>query len=218
MTGTVFGRLAAGQARWRRARNLRAGQAGTRPGLLSRAFSSAFSRLPAAAAERPVRPAALRWLTAACCLLAALGAVAIGVHARWIAASGDAMASGPAGLASLQTVLPGAAFTVPPGPAVVLEPHGQAALLILSGLRAEPARRIDLCSQMADPARGRLLPLRIGYPFDEVAALAARNASSSNPVALRNVVLALDAMPRVQISGSAAAPGLRWEGYPARCR
>jgi hypothetical protein len=201
MTGTVFGLLAAGQARWRRARNLRAGQAGARTRTTPRS---------------PSRPAALRWLAAACCLLAVLGAIAIGVHARWIAAAGETAPSGPAGPASLQPVLPGAAFTVPPGPAVALEPHGDAALLILSGLRAEPARYIDLCSQTADPARGRLLPLRIGYRFDEVAALAARNATAGSPVALRNVVLADEAMPRVQIGGSAAAPGLRWEGYPAR--
>jgi cell division protein FtsI/penicillin-binding protein 2 len=69
---------------------------------------------------------------------------------------------------------------------------------------------------MLDPVRGRLLPLRIGYRFDEVAALAARNATATSPVALRNVVLAEEVMPRLLVSGSAAAPALRWEGYPAR--
>jgi len=215
MIGTVFGLLAAGPARWRRARNLRAGQAAARTRAPSRSPVRAQTAAPNMP-DVPARPAALRWLVAACCLAALLGAVAIGVHARWIAAAGEAAAAGPAGLSALQPVLPGAAFTVPSGPAVVLAPHGDAALLILSGLRAEPAQRIDLCSQMADPARGRLLPLRIGYRFDEVAALAARNATASTPVALRNVVLADEAMPRVQIGGSAAAPGLRWEGYPAR--
>jgi cell division protein FtsI/penicillin-binding protein 2 len=210
MMATVFGALAAGQARWRRARNLRAGQARTRPD------TRAHARTPAPAREAPVRPAALRWLGLACALLGVAGAVAIGVHARWIAAAGEAQAAGPDGLASLQPALPGAAFTVPPGPAVVLEPHGGTALLILSGLRAEPAQRIDLCSQMIDPSRGRLLPLRIGYRFDEVAALAAGNAQSASPVALRNVVLADEAMPRIQLSGSVAAPNLRWEGMPAR--
>jgi cell division protein FtsI/penicillin-binding protein 2 len=149
------------------------------------------------------------------------GALVIGVHARWMAATGEAAgattaAAGPAGLAALQPVLPGATLTVPPGPTVALGQHGGASLLVLSGLRAEPARRIDLCSQMLDPARGRLLPLRIGYRFSDIAALAASNASSGSPVALRNVVIAEDAMPRVQLSGSAAAPALRWDGYPAR--
>jgi cell division protein FtsI/penicillin-binding protein 2 len=205
MIGAVFGALAAGQSRWRRARNLRAGPVRKRPPA-QRGGSSAL------AAPAP----AFRWLGLACGLLTVAGAVAIGVHARWIAAAGDAAAPGPAGLASLQPVLPGAAFTVPAGPAVVLEAHGAGALLVLSGLRPEPARRVDLCSQMLDPARGRMLPLRIGVPFDEVAALAARNASSGSPVPLRNVMLAVDAMPRIQIGGSAAAPDLRWEGYPAR--
>jgi cell division protein FtsI/penicillin-binding protein 2 len=217
----VFDALAAGQARWRRARNLRAGQARLRAPAHAAAQSSTQSSAPA-------RPAALRWVQAASCLLALAGALVIGVHARWVAAAGEAAASagaGPAGLAVLQPVLPGAAITVPPGPAVTLEQHGigqhgidqrGAALLILSGLRAEPARHVDLCTQMLDPARGRLLPLRIGYRFDEVAALAARNVQSASPVALRNIVLAEEAMPRVELAGSAAALTLRWEGYAAR--
>jgi cell division protein FtsI/penicillin-binding protein 2 len=242
MIVAVFDALAAGQARWRRARNLRAGQA--RPRAQARAPARAPAQrsaparpaaqlstqaLPAAQPSTPARPAALPWLTAGSCLLALAGALVIGVHARWIAASGEAAASGSAGqagLASLQPVLAGAAFTVPPGPAVTLEQHGVgqhgvgqhsgAALLILSGLRAEPARHIDLCTQMVEPARGRLLPLRIGYRFQEVAALAARNAQSASPVALRNVVLAAEAMPRVEVGGSAAAASLRWEGHAAR--
>jgi cell division protein FtsI/penicillin-binding protein 2 len=215
MIGTVVDVLAAGQARWRRARNLRAGRARLRTPV--RAAPAAPATPAAPAAERS--PAALRWLGAACCLLALGGALVIGVHARWIAAAGETASAGTAGgagLAALQPVLPGTTFSVPAGPAVALGRHGGATLLVLSGLRPEPARRIDLCSQMLDPARPRLLPLRIGYRFDEVAALAARNAGSGSPVALRNVVLAEDAMPRIQLSGSAAAPALRWEGYPAR--
>jgi cell division protein FtsI/penicillin-binding protein 2 len=210
MIGAVFGALAAGPARWRRARNLRAGQARTRPA--APAHSAAY----APAREAPARPAALRRLGVACCLLALAGAAAIGVHARWIAASGEAAAAGPAGPMALQPVLAGATFTVPPGPAAMLEPHGGAALLILSGLHPEPSRRIDLCSQMLDPAKGRLLPLRIGVRSDDVAALAARNAQAAKPVLLRNVVLAEDAMPRILLGGSVAAPELRWEAYPAR--
>lgn len=225
MFGTVIEALAAGQTRWRRARNLRAGQAGAqalRPPGIAGPRPGPQSRVRAAAPGLPPRPAALRRLGIACCVFALLGALAIGVHARWIAAAGEAAAGGPAGVAALQPVLPGIGFTVPPGPALALEPHAGAALLILTGLRAEPARHVDLCSQVADPAdpaRSHLLPLRIGYRFDEVAALAAHNASAAgaaSPVALRNVMLAEAAMPRVLVSGSAAAPGLRWEGYPAR--
>jgi cell division protein FtsI/penicillin-binding protein 2 len=216
MIGTVFDAMTAGHARWRRARNLRAGRA--QPRAPARAPAQVSTR-PSTQLSTPARPAALRWLLGASCLLTLGGALVIGVHARWIAASGEAAAAGsagPAGLAALQPLLPGAAFTVPPGPAVTLEQHGGAALLILSGLRAEPARHIDLCTQMLDPGRGRLLPLRIGYRFDEVAALAARNAQSASPVALRNVVLAEEAMPKVELGGSVAVPGLRWEGVAAR--
>ncbi|MGJ7916338.1 hypothetical protein ACI48D_12800, partial [Massilia sp. LXY-6] len=215
MIGAVVGALAAGQARWRRARNLRAGWARMRPDARPAARTQAQAQAPAPAAAAPSRPAALRRLGVACCLLALGGGAVIAVHARWIAASGEAVA-GPAGPVALRPVLPGAAFTVPPGPAAVLEAHGDAALLILSGLRPEPARHIDLCSQMLDPAKGRLLPLRIGVRFDEVAALAARNAQAAKPVLLRNVVLAEEAMPRIQLSGSVAAPELRWEGQAAR--
>jgi cell division protein FtsI/penicillin-binding protein 2 len=235
MIGAVFEALAAGQARRRRARNLRAAQVqahaqadgrGRALGLVfGRLFSRSFSQSAVAAPPAERSPAPLRWLGAALCLLTVGGAIVIGVHARWLAASAGAAggaAAGtpdPAGLAALQPLLPGAAFTVPPGPAIVLERHGGAALLILSGLRAEPARRIDLCSQMLDPARGRLLPLRIGYRFDEIARLAARNAQSAGPaglVTLRNVVLAEEAMPRIDLTGTAAAPKLRWEGQAAR--
>jgi cell division protein FtsI/penicillin-binding protein 2 len=200
MIGAVVDALATGQARWRRARNLRAGQG--------------CVRAPVRTAART--PAPILWLGGACCLLALGGALVIGVHARWIAAAGEAAAAGPAGPLALQPVLAGASFTVPPGPAVALGQHGGATLLVLSGLRAEPARHIDLCSQMVDPVRGRLLPMRIGYRFAEVAALAERNAGLSSPVALRNVVLADELMPRVLLAGSAAAPELRWEGHPAR--
>jgi cell division protein FtsI/penicillin-binding protein 2 len=213
MIVAVFDALAAGQARWRRARNLRAGQVQPRVPARPLAQSSAPAR-PAAK-----RPTALSWVAAASCLLALAGALVIGVHARWIAAAGEAAVSGsagPAGLAALQPLLPGAAFTVPAGPAVTLEQQGGAALLVLSGLHAEPARHIDLCTQMLEPARGRLLPLRIGYRFDEIAGLAARNAQSASPVALRNVVLAEEAMPHVEVGGSVAAISLRWEGYAAR--
>jgi cell division protein FtsI/penicillin-binding protein 2 len=218
MIGAVFNAMTAGQARWRRARNLRAGQARAHASMPAsgRAGAQAATQVGAQVDARARGPAAPRRLGAACCLLALGGAIVIGVHARWIAAAGATAAKGPAGLAALQPILPGTSFTVPPGPAVALGQHGDASLLVLSGLRPEPARRIDLCSQMLDPARGHLVPLRIGMRFDEVAALAARNAASGSPVALRNVVIAEEAMPRVLLSGSAAAPALRWEGHPAR--
>jgi hypothetical protein len=190
MIGALVEAVAANRTRWRRARNLRTG---TRP--------------PAAAHARTrvAGPAPLRWLTAGCVLMAAAGAVLIVVHARWLAAAG-AIAPGD-GAARFQAVLPGLAFTVPQAPGATVRTRGAAALLILSGMRAGAVHRIDLCDQLADRTRpGRLLPLRIGWTFADVAGL-------ESP---RNVLLTDRPMPRVRIDGRAGpdAPGLslRWDG------
>jgi cell division protein FtsI/penicillin-binding protein 2 len=198
MIGTVFEVLAAQRTRWRRARNLRAG---------TRAQAT-----PAWPALHLNMPGPLARLGLASVLMAAAGAWVIAAHARWMAAAGAGGAA-DASLAALQAALPGAAFTVPLEHGVRLEDHGGTILLILSGMAAEPSRRIDLCSQMADPARATLLPLRIGYRFDEIAALAARGGAP-----LRNVVLGDRAMPHIEITGQAAggAPlALRWTGRQA---
>jgi cell division protein FtsI/penicillin-binding protein 2 len=214
MIGAVVEALAANRTRRRRARNLRAG---------------AGQGASVAGARRGWRlslPSPLGWLTIGCALLAAAGAVVIALHARWLAGAAGAAAEGDARLAAFQPLLPGAAFTVPEHAGVQVQAHGGASLLILSGMRAEPAQRIDLCGQMLDPSRpGRLLALRAGWRFDDVAALAARNEGAASPVALRNIVLADEAMPRILISGWAAPdfrqPGargldLRWEGQSAQ--
>lgn len=216
MIGTVLGAWTAGRTRWRRARNLRAG---ARPSAAAR--QAAASVRP----RTPWRASPLAWLLAASALLAVLGAVVIAQHARWLAGAAGTRAQADARLAALQPLLPGAAFTVPQETGVRVERHGAATLLVLSGLHAEPARRIDLCGQMLDPTRpGRLLALRAGWQFADVAALAARNAASDSPVALRNIVLADGPMPRIEIGGWAAPdflqPGtrglsLRWDGMRA---
>jgi cell division protein FtsI/penicillin-binding protein 2 len=217
MIGTVFGALADGRTRWRRARNLRAGARRT---AASPSARMDLSR-PATAAARPRTPAPLRWLTLASVLLAAGGAVLIAVHARWIAA---AEAENPVQAASaLRAVLPGAVIHVPLDAGASLVREKGASLLILSGLHAEAARHVDLCSQLADPARpdGRLLPLRIGYRFEDVARLAAHAEAAHQPLLLRNVMLADGGMPRIEIGGQAgrlASPAplaLSWEGRQA---
>jgi cell division protein FtsI/penicillin-binding protein 2 len=186
MIGALVEAVASGRTRLRRARNLRAA---------TRAQPSARLR----------GPAPLRWLTAGCVLLALAGAVLIVMHARWLAAAG---ATPPGdGAARFQAVLPGIAFTVPDGTGATVSTHGATTLLIVSGMQAGPAKRIDLCEQMSDRNRpGRLLPLRIGWPFAAVAGLEAP----------RNVLLAESPMPRVRIDGRAAPSGpplaLRWEG------
>ncbi|WP_323141341.1 penicillin-binding transpeptidase domain-containing protein [Massilia phyllosphaerae] len=230
MIGAVFEVLAANRTRRRRARNLRAGgRARTRlpaqaaehagavtdggvrtagPGLAAR-LAGALPRPRMPVLRMPVlrKPGPLAWLALAALLLAAAGAWVIATHARWLAAAG-ADAVSPQ-LAVLQPALPGIAFEVPDSAGVRLGRHGATALLVLTGMRAEPAQRIDLCAQMADPAHGRLLPVRIGWDLKALAALAATP---------RNPLLASAPMPRVELKGSAigGAPlSLAWAGHPA---
>jgi cell division protein FtsI/penicillin-binding protein 2 len=177
---TMFDQLAASRTAWRRARNLRSGR--------TRRASPSIAL-----------PRLNRW---ACGFfaLAAAGALALVLHADALTGQtreGDAT---EANLAMLQPAMAGAAFEVPDTPGASIVRHGGAALLIASRMRAEPALRIDLCSQMLDPGRPVLLPLRIGYPFTEAAAL-----SRTANLPARNVVLAEpdSGMPRVEVRGSA---------------
>jgi cell division protein FtsI/penicillin-binding protein 2 len=148
---------------------------------------------------------------------AALGGGAlIAGHARHLAAS---TASTPQAAANVraanayQSVLPGIAFTVPAQPGVSASLHAGGALLIAAGMQASPPVRVDLCSQMRSPTDTRLLPLRLGYRFDDVKRWVARNHESNVQIALRNVLLVADrgadgdanAMPEVQIEGTARA-------------
>lgn len=190
--------------KWRRARNLRGGSAPPR-----------------------VLPAPPQLGLAAAAVLATLaGAALIAVHARMLARPGEQAAA--TGIDALQPALPGAVFTVPEHPGMSLTPVDGGAVAIAVGMVAAAPLRVDLCSQVQAGTQGRLLPLRIGYHFDDVARWVAQNQASGAQVTLRNVGLlspAASAMPRVQVSGS-AAPGfagadgpplhLSWEGVPAR--
>jgi cell division protein FtsI/penicillin-binding protein 2 len=174
--------MAARRRQWRRARNLRAGA--------------------------PARPAlAINALAAAGILAALAGAAVIAGHARQL---GEATADAglPTAVDALQPAIPGAAFTVPSTPSVSLVAHGSAAIVVASGMQAAAPVRVDLCSQMIDAARPRLLPLRIGYRFADVARLVAASQASGQTLTLRNVALAGPAspqMPQLVISGTATA-------------
>jgi cell division protein FtsI/penicillin-binding protein 2 len=204
MIGALVEAVASGRTRLRRARNLRAATR-ARPSVQPSVQPSAQSSAHARPSARVRGPAPLRWLTAGCVLLALAGAVLIVMHARWLAAAG---ATPPGdGAARFQAMLPGIAFTVPDGTGTTVHAHGAATLVIVSGMRAGPVKRIDLCEQLADRTRpGRLLSLRIGWPFAAVAGLDAP----------RNVLLADQPMPRVRVDGRAAPDlpplALRWEG------
>lgn len=198
---------------WRRARNLRQG---ARPAAAPRTF--AFT--------------SAHWIGAAGVIAAASGALLITAHARHLARSsepGAAVLHGaglPVPADVFQGALPGAQFSIALQAGIQVTTHGGGTLLVASGLRGAPPVRIDLCTQMLDPANPRLLPLRIGYQFADVARWAARNDASASPVTLRNIALAgpdLAGMPQVQLSGKATADPsgalrLAWSGAQAATR
>lgn len=169
--GTAMQALAMRQRQWRRVRNLRAGQR-RRQGLA-------------------------RWCIAAAVLAAMGGGALIGTHARQLGAAAPVT---PSSSDALQVAIPGVAFVVPAGPSVTLARYGDAALVVAAGMRAAAPLHIDLCTQMVDGSRPRLLPIRIGYQLADVARL----LDSGKLLTLRNIAIAAD-MPKVQIGGVAGA-------------
>ncbi|MES2317414.1 MAG: penicillin-binding transpeptidase domain-containing protein [Pseudomonadota bacterium] len=197
MIGTAMQALAARHRQWRRARNLRAGAR-------SRSAAPAMPSLAVGG------------------LLAMLGGAAvIATHARQLGnAVPDAAPGLPSSVDALQGAIPGAAFVVPSTSSVTLAAHGDAVIVVAAGMRAAAPVHIDLCAQMLEGSRPRLLPIRIGYQFADVARLLAASPAAG----LRNVALVADAsaaMPPVQVSGMAAADfdtalKVTWNGTQAR--
>lgn len=184
-----MGNLAAGRTARRRARNLRLGAR------------------PAPAQGLRIDP----WLLLACGA-AALAAVVLALAARSLPAGAGASAGDGDALATLQPLLGGVTVRVPREPGVALVRHGAAALVVASRMRLEAPVRIALCTQLSDPQRPFLAPLRIGYPFGEALALAPA----------RGVLLAApgSAMPRIELRGDVrphprADLRLRWHAGPA---
>ncbi|MFC0251663.1 penicillin-binding transpeptidase domain-containing protein [Massilia consociata] len=192
MTATfnaLLGHIAAHRTARRRARNLRAGAR------------------PATPRRRGVAP----WTVLAAAVVL-LGAAVLALSARSLSSSaGRAAPLDASVLAALQPLLGGVTIRVPHAPGVAVRQHGAAALVIASGMVAAAPVRIDLCTQALDPQRPLLLPLRIGYPFAEAAAL----APGTPP---RNVLLAGpgSTMPRVDLRGDARGPlRLAWNAGAA---
>ncbi|RFP16349.1 MULTISPECIES: penicillin-binding transpeptidase domain-containing protein [unclassified Duganella] len=196
----------------RRQANLRAGASG-RPSMRLMPPARA-GRQPAATGAQVLGRQRAMWIAVVGVCVVAGGGALIAGHARHLAA---ATISTPQAVNSVraayayQSVLPGAAFTVPAqaGLSTSIQPGG--ALLVASGMQAAPAVRVDLCSQMRSPTDPRLLPLRLGYRFDDVKRWVKRNEESNVQVSLRNVLLVADngggagAIPEIQIEGTARA-------------
>ena len=179
----LAGQFAAGRTARRRARNLRAG---ARP---LAASTRGFNILV---------PLALGIIVLGACVL-------VSAARSLSASSGATPASASAGaLAALQPLLGGVTIRVPEDAGAAIEQHGGAALVLLSGMSAPDPVRIDLCTQMLDPARPLLLPLRIGYPLSEAAGAPPRNVLLAAPGST---------IPRIELRGDArGALALRWSG------
>ncbi|MES2116345.1 MAG: hypothetical protein V4578_14405, partial [Pseudomonadota bacterium] len=201
----------------RRQANLRAGAgAGTSAATVGGASAGA-SRSPNASAATVVIPNRRRtWpghsrALAACGVLASLaGAGLIAGHARHLAAATRLAADegqAPHLVQVFQSALPGARFQVPAVPGVQLSLQADGALVTVAGMQAAPPVRIDLCSQLRAGNDARMVPLRLGYRFDDVRRWVQRNREGGATLALHNVLL-VDApregeapMPEIQISG-----------------
>lgn len=200
----------------RRSANLRAGQRG-RPSVTlvssHRPPSAPHAPSPVPTTRRVI-PARVVWMVVAGLVVTLGGGALIAGHARHLA---ESTASTPQSAANIraanayQAVLPGIGFTVSEQPGVSASLHPGGALLIVSGLQAAPPVRVDLCSQMRGPTDPRLLPLRLGYRFDDVKRWVARNEEANVQISLRNVLLvadrasAVDAMPEIDIEGTGRA-------------
>ncbi|MDB5948522.1 MAG: hypothetical protein JWR65_377, partial [Massilia sp.] len=216
MPGLIRNILEAVRARriaWRRARNLTAGPRRSRP--------------RPTAAVAPIAAPAARRIAAAGVLAALAGAMLIASHARSLGLALDGAGAGAGALPAVRfaaVLPPGAGFSVPGQGGITLAGIEGGALLIAAGAHSAPPVKIDLCSQMQGR---RLLPVRIGYGFDDVARWVARGRAAPHNVALGGP--GADDMPRVEVSGDvangdnggagAAAPAplqLRWDsGDPA---
>nr|WP_315250701.1 penicillin-binding transpeptidase domain-containing protein [uncultured Duganella sp.] len=188
----------------RRSANLRAGQRGDPAPRLVCAHVHA---------ARPHSSRAV-WIAVAAVVLATGGGAIIAGHARHLAASTGSTPQAAAHVRAAnayQSILPGIAFSVPADTGISASLHPGGALLIAANLQAAPPVRVDLCSQLRSPTDPRLLPLRIGYRFDDVRRWVQRSEQANVQISLRNVLLiadrnnGADAMPEVQIEGTARA-------------
>jgi len=154
---------------------------------------------PAGRARLPATP----WLLLACGG-AVLGAVVLAQAARSLAsAHAHAVAGEPAALSVFTPLLGGVSLRVPREPGIALVQHGSSAVVVASSMRLAPPVRIDLCTQ----------PVRIGYPFAEAAAAAARNVLLAAPGStMPRVDLRRDAGGALRLAWNAGGARAAWVG------
>jgi cell division protein FtsI/penicillin-binding protein 2 len=178
----------------------------------------------------------IAWIAAGALFSALAGAALIVLHAQRLAGVANGRVDGPDRLPvqAFQAAMPGAVFSVPAAPGIYLQEQSGGTVLIATGANPGKPVRVDLCSQLREPGGTRLLPLRIGARFSDVARWVERNRISPGAVTLRNVMLVNepgkatdDSMPLIQIGGvvgpgtgdSAGQPlELSWEPSPGAGR
>ncbi|CAN7392547.1 penicillin-binding transpeptidase domain-containing protein [Pseudoduganella sp. LjRoot289] len=201
------------QRSWRRRRNLRAGTRASTPAGAAAWLAFVSAGRPVTRAHGAAVPRRAVWLVASGVLAAVLGAVVIVGHARYLGAvtitTADA-ASASHAAAVYQSALPGATLAVERRAGVRFSAVKGGAVVTLAGMQGMGTVRVDLCSQLRDPGSTRLVPLRLGYRFDDVQRwMASQQGAASG--ALRNVLVvggesaATADMPEVRISGNARA-------------
>jgi hypothetical protein len=154
----------------------------------------------------------MHWLGAAAAIAALAGGALIAGHARYLAraTASTPQAANEVQVANIyQAALPGAQFGVPAQGGIQLALQSAGVVLVAAGMQPAPPVRVDLCSQLRAPGDARLVPLRLGYRFEDVQRWVAHEEGASAKVALRNMLL-VDAqdgepMPEVQLSGMARA-------------
>lgn len=141
-------------------------------------------------------------------LAGTVGAALIAGHARHLAAATmhtlDAIGAARMA-AAFQSVLPGARFEVPATSGVRIGLQPQGAMLVAAGMRAAAPVRVDLCGQLRAGGDTHMIPLRLGYRFEDVRRWMEHGVEPAP--ALHNVLLVdapapgAVAMPEVRISG-----------------
>jgi cell division protein FtsI/penicillin-binding protein 2 len=144
------------------------------------------------------------------------GAGVLAWHARQVAeAAGGSTGQSPFALDAFQPVMPGQRIEVPARPGIhALETSNGVRYVVATSVKANPPVRINLCEHLLHAGSDRLLPVRLGLTFDDVARLA--GGQKAGP--LRNIVLtASSGAPQVALHGAASADfsrplQLRWQG------
>ncbi|WP_229218777.1 penicillin-binding transpeptidase domain-containing protein [Rugamonas brunnea] len=161
-------------------------------------------------------------------LVCVAGAGLIAVHARHLSAVTQTV--DPAGMIQaarvFQPALPGARFQVPGTPGVRMQLQANGAMVLAVGMQAAAPVRVDLCSQLRAPGEARMVPLRLGYRFDDVRRWVARSPGSAPalPGSLHNVLLVDDPgngvapMPELQLSGQLRPDFASPAGEPLQLR